>query len=463
MIKIFNQYVPGRKMILFGLESLFILVVLTVVSAIRMEKSAASFLMNNVSVFQLVLVIVTIQVSLYYFDLYDFRAFRSNIELMIRLLQSLGAATIVLAIIYFSFPGFMLGRGIFAGSLLFIAVSVVVWRSAYNHILKKRRLDQNILVVGSGPLAKNIAAEIIDRADTGFKVIGFISKSPERIGEKLVNPSIIGDQTQIVDIAVKNRVSRIVVAFEDRRAGFPLEQLLDCRMRGIAVEDGIEFYEHLTGKLKIENLRPSFLIFSGGFRKSRFTTVFKKVSDFVLAGAALTVLLPLIAAVSVWIKIDSSGPVFYRQERVGEGGKLFKLLKFRSMVNDAESCGPVWAKQDDPRVTRAGKWLRKLRLDEIPQMINVLRGEMAFVGPRPERLYFVETLRKVIPFYDQRFCVAPGITGWAQVKYRYGSTVEDAAEKLRYDLYYIKNMSLTFDVFIIFETLKIVLFGKGAR
>jgi sugar transferase (PEP-CTERM system associated) len=404
-----------------------------------------------------------VQLSLYYFDLYDLKVFRSNIELGIRLLQSLGVSSILLAALYYLFPFLIIGRGIFLISLGFVGAVIVAWRVIYNHILKTRHLDQKIMIIGSGSLAKNIAKEIVERVDTGFKVIGFITENPERVGEKLVNPSIIGDQTQILDIATKEKVDRIIVALEERRGRFPDVQLLECKMRGIVVEEGIEFYEHLTGRLQVESIRPSFLIFSDGFKKSKLTMWMKGVIEFTLSLIGLILLFPLIIIISILIKIDSHGPVFYRQERVGERGKIFKLLKFRSMVENAETHGPVWAEQDDKRMTRVGRWIRKSRFDEVPQLFNVLKGDVSFVGPRPERLYFVEQLRKEIPFYDQRLSVKPGVTGWAQIKYPYGASKEDAVEKLKYDLYYIKNLSPLFDLLIIFETIKVVLFRKGAR
>jgi sugar transferase (PEP-CTERM system associated) len=319
------------------------------------------------------------------------------------------------------------------------------------------------MIVGCGPLAKSIAGEIIEKVDTGFKVVGFISEDPGKTGEKLINPSILGDGSQILDIARREKVDRIIVALEERRGKFPDAQLLECKMKGIIVEDGIGFYERLTGKLQVESLRPSSLIFSEGFKKSKLTTWMKRVSGFSLSLIGLILLSPLILIISILIKMDSRGPVFYKQERVGEMGKIFKLLKFRSMVEGAEGNGPVWAGKKDDRITRIGQWIRKWRLDEIPQMVNVLKGDMSFVGPRPERAHFVEKLREEIPFYDQRFYVKPGITGLAQVRYQYGASKDDALEKLRYDLYYIKNLSSLFDLLIVFETIKVVLSGKGAR
>jgi sugar transferase (PEP-CTERM system associated) len=463
IIRIFDLYIPIRKIAFFFLESAFITVMVILGAYLRFLGGPISFYTYEYLILKALLITACVQLSLYYFDLYDLKVYRSNIELGIRLLQSLGVSSILLAALYYIFPFLIIGKGIFLISLGLMGVVIVLWRIIYNYILRTRQLDQKIMIVGSGPLAKNIASEILERMDTGFKIIGFIAESPGRVGEKLASPSIIGDQSQIFDIAAREKVDRIIVALEERRGKFPDAQLLECKMRGIVVEEGIEFYEHLTGRLQVESLRPSFLIFSDGFKKSELTMWVKRVSGFTLSLIGLIFLSPLILVISILIKIDSHGPVFYKQERVGKRGKIFKLLKFRSMVDNAETNGPVWAENDDKRITRVGRWIRKWRLDEVPQMFNVIKGDMSFVGPRPERPYFVEQLRKEIPFYDQRFSVKPGVTGWAQIKYRYGASKEDALEKLKYDLYYIKNLSPLIDLLIIFETIKVVLFGKGAR
>jgi sugar transferase (PEP-CTERM system associated) len=463
ILRIFDQYIPIRKIAFFFLESAFIMAMVILGTYLRFIGDPNSFVHYEWIFAKTLLIVGSVQLCLYYFDLYDLRVFRSNLELTVRLLQSLGVSSILLALLYYMFPKLIIGRGIFLISLGLMGMIIVLWRLFYNRLLRTRQLDQKIMIVGSGPLAKNIAREIIERIDTGFKVIGFITESPERVGEKLVNPSIIGEQSQILDIATREKVDRIIVALEERRGKFPESQLLECKMRGFAIEEGIEFYEHLTGRLQVESLRPSFLIFSGGFKKSKLTMLTRRIIEFVLSLIGLILLSPVILAVSVLIKIDSRGPVFYRQERAGQKGKTFELLKFRSMVENAETDGPVWAEKDDERITRVGRWIRRLRFDEIPQMINVLKGDMSFVGPRPERPYFIEQLRKEIPFYDQRLSVKPGVTGWAQIKYRYGASKEDALEKLKYDLYYIKHLSSLFDLIIIFKTIKVVVFGKGAR
>jgi sugar transferase (PEP-CTERM system associated) len=463
ILRILNKYIPVHKLIFFFLETIFFLGMVILGAYLRFLGDVSIFMTYEGLFLKAFLIVATVQLSLYYFDLYDLRIKRSNLELVFRLLQSLGISSIVLAVLYYMFPPLIIGRGIFLISLYFMSAVIILWRMIYNHILKTNQLDQKIMIIGTGPMAINIAREILGKDDTGFKIIGFITDNPKRIGEKLVNPSIVGDQSQIVDIATREKVARIIVALDERRGGFPEVQLLDCKMKGIAIEEDTEFYEHLTGKLKVESLRPSSLIFSDGFRKPKLTMWMKRFIGFNFSLIGLILLSPLILIISILIKIDSRGPVFYRQERAGEKGKIFKLLKFRSMVENAETNGPVWAEQDDNRVTRIGRWMRKWRFDEIPQMLNVLKGDMSFVGPRPERSFFVEQLRKEIPFYDQRFYVKPGITGWAQIKYRYGASKDDSLEKLKYDLYYIKNLSSLFDMIIIFETVKVVLFGKGAR
>lgn len=463
ILRIFDKYIPTRKIVFFFLESVFIMGMIILGAYLRFLGEPLNFYNYEWLILKGLLVVASVQLCLYYFDLYDLKVYRNNIELSIRLIQSLGASSIILAVLYYLFPFLLIGRGIFFISLVFMGAIIILWRMVYNRILKARHLDQKVIIVGTGPLATNIAREITEKIDTGFEVIGFISENPERIGERLVNPSIIGDQSQIYDIVMKEKVDRIIVALEERRGKFPEGQLLECKMKGIPIEEGVAFYEHLTGKLQVESLRPSFLIFSEGFKKSRFTMLTKRLSGFILSFIGLTLLSPFILIFSIFIKIDSSGPVFYKQERVGKDGKTFSLFKFRSMVDNAEANGPVWAEQNDQRITRVGRWMRVWRIDEIPQMFNVLKGDMSFVGPRPERPNFVEELRKQIPFYDQRHTVKPGITGWAQVKYRYGASREDAVEKLNYDLYYIKNMSALFDLLIVFETVKVVLFGKGAR
>jgi len=463
ILKIFNQYIPVRKLAFVTLESFFIIGMVfwgTFLSSLWSSPTSQEY---DVLLGKALVIALSAQLCLYYFDLYDLNIFKSNFELTIRLLQALGVSSIVLAILYYLFPDLIIGRGIFFISLWFIAGVMVSWRLLYNFLVKTKRLDQKIVILGCGLLAQNIARMVMEREDTGFRVIGFIAGDQTRIGDPLVNPSIIGSQKQLVDLVRKEKIDRIIVALDERRGKFPDAELLACKMRGIGIENGVQFYENLTGRLQVEDLTPSFLIFSDGFAKSKTSQGLKRITELLVSGIGLVLFSPFVLVIALLIKIDDRGVVFYKQERVGKKGKVFKLLKFRSMIENAEADGPVWSKENDTRITRIGRWIRKSRLDEIPQIINVLKGDMSFVGPRPERPSFVEKLGQVIPFYDLRSWVRPGITGWAQIKYPYGASEKDALEKLKYDLYYLKNWSFLFDLLILFETIKVVLFAKGGR
>ncbi|HEY6331895.1 MAG TPA: exopolysaccharide biosynthesis polyprenyl glycosylphosphotransferase, partial [Blastocatellia bacterium] len=284
------------------------------------------------------------------------------------------------------------------------------------------------------------------------------------LGKSLLNPKVIGLSDQLEEVVGASRADRVVIATADRRQKLPLVPLMTLGLRGdVAIEDSSSFYERLTGKVGTETLRPSWLIFSGKGDRDRFYRRIAGAVDLIVSSVILLLALPVMAIVALAIKLDSEGPVFYIQERVGRHNKTFKILKFRSMTVDAEKNGAVWAGESDPRVTRIGKILRTTRLDELPQLINVVREEMSLIGPRPERPVFVTELERQIPYYCQRHLVKPGITGWAQVRYRYGASLEDAREKLKYDLYYIRNQSPLLDALIVFETARIVLFGRGAR
>ncbi|PYQ42800.1 MAG: glycosyl transferase [Acidobacteria bacterium] len=307
---------------------------------------------------------------------------------------------------------------------------------------------------------------MLSRAPLGYNIVGFLGEHAAEVGRSIGSPSVIGTIDDLFWIVGSRGVTRIVVALEDRRGRLPIEDLLRCRVSGVQVEDAPSFYEKLTGKILLSDLRPSWLVFSPGFsRPRRLMRASKRVFEFVLALGLLAVTAPLLALLALAIRLDSRGAALYRQTRVGERGRTFNLYKLRTMRQDAEAgTGPVWAApQRDARVTRLGRVLRTLRLDELPQLLNVLRGEMSFVGPRPERPHFVEQLRKVIPYYDERHSARPGITGWAQVKFGYGSTIEDSERKLQFDLYYIKNMSLLLDLAILVDTLKVMVVGRGAR
>jgi sugar transferase (PEP-CTERM system associated) len=320
-----------------------------------------------------------------------------------------------------------------------------------------------LLILGTGKLAKELAQVLVTKRKYVYKVVGFLDRNPARIGESLVNPGIIGAYDQLFEIVESYRVHTIAVCLEDRRGEMPVETLLDFKAMGLQVVDGHSLYEQETGRMSIDAMKPSALIFSSGFHRRAVLMGLKRTIDFMASLLGLLFLTPLFALVAVLIKIDSPGPVFYKQTRVGLMGLPYTLWKFRSMCQGAEENGVQWAIQDDPRITRIGRWLRKWRIDELPQLINVIKGEMSLVGPRPERPDFVNDLRAAIPYYDLRHTIRPGISGWAQTRFRYGASLEDAHVKLQYDLYYIKNLSLALDCRILLKTIRVVLVGAGAR
>lgn len=464
MIRLLKQYYTIRGIILFTGETLLIFTSILLATIVRFV--GADYLITNFWILlpKIVLIIAVCQLVFHYTDFYDLQATACPLKLALRIIQSLGVASIILAFIYYCAPNMVVGRGIFLIGISFIAILTHGWRFLTCLLFQIKGFSQKILIVGSGNLARHVAQEVLARKDSAFEILGFVDKDPGKVGQTVLNPKIVGTYDQLCDIAERHIPATLVVAIDDRRNSFPLNELLTCKMQGITIEDYSTFLEKLTGKLMVENLNPSHLIFSDGFKKSKIMLAIRRLTEIFLSLAGLIILSPLILLVSIVIKIDSQGPVFFEQERVGENGRTFNIYKFRSMRSDAEShTGPIWAIENDPRITRVGRHIRKFRIDEIPQLWNVLKGDMSFIGPRPERLCFVEELTKMIPYYSQRHSVKPGITGWAQTKYPYGASVKDALEKLKYELYYIKNMSPFFDLFILFETVKIVLSGKGAR
>src|SRR5690348_4011352 len=323
--------------------------------------------------------------------------------------------------------------------------------------------QERVLVVGTAQSGINLVREFIVRPELNVKVVGFLDEKGENIGKSLVNPSIIGSVNQVSDIVKEEAVSQVILSLNERRGCTPVDQLLQLKFSGVRVEDVHSMFEEVTGKILLTNLEPSWLFLSAGFRKSRFLLTSKRCVDIVVSLLGIIIGLPLMGVIALAVWLETGSPVLFRQERVGLGQELFTILKFRSMSQTAEADGASWAQTDDPRITRVGRVLRKYRLDEMPQLFNVLRGEMSFVGPRPEQTKLCKMLEEMIPLYWRRHSVRPGITGWAQVKYQYGSTVEDAKRKLEYELYYIKNLSLKLDLAIILATFKVVLFGRGAK
>jgi len=401
---------------------------------------------------------------LYYADLYDLHTVTDRRELFVRALQALGAASLILAAIYFWFPGLIIGRGVFLLSAGLVVGVIIGWRVVFMWIARTASPRERLLIVGAGPASVELARELRDeRQDLGVEIVGFVDAAPVPADQTAPNPGVIGSIDEIPAIVRRASVDRVVVSLSDARGKLPMDRLLEMKLDGVRFDHLASVYEEYTGKIAVENLRPSWLIFSEGFRKRPWLMAAKRAVDVIVAAIGFVVSFPVMLLVALAIRLTSPGPALYRQQRVGLHGRPFTLHKFRTMRVDAEAqTGAVWAKEDDPRVTPVGRFLRRSRLDELPQFWNVLNGDMSLVGPRPERPEFVSGLTRQIPFYGQRHVVRPGLTGWAQVRYSYGASVEDAMQKLQYELYYIKNMSMALDLYVIAETVKTVLVRRGS-
>ena len=457
---LFSRYYSTRSLVFFAVEG--VLIFLSVIFVCWLFKGTSIFLIDLFdSLRQALVVTIAFQVSLYFFDLYDLSIISSLSEAVTRIVQAFGFGCIALALIYYIMPGLLIPSITFWAAFLLICLSVFLLRSLYFNILRKRLFAQVIVIIGTGQLASDIAREVEGRSDSGYKVLGFIGG-----GEPSFNPKgapVYHAIEDLHDFLFSEKISRIVVAPDDRRGHIPVHMLIQCKMRGIAIDQGVTFYERISGKILVERVDPSWIFFSDGFGFSRWRRMLKCIMDVSIAVPLFVVSLPVVLLSALIIKLESPGSVLYSQERVGERNRTFKLIKLRSMRQDAEADGPVWATEHDERVTRFGAIIRKTRIDELPQLWNVIRGEMSLVGPRPERPVFVDQLVKEIPYYNIRHATKPGITGWAQVYYHYGASREDALRKLEYDLYYLKNTSIPLDLFIIFKTIKTILFQEGSR
>ncbi len=477
MPRLREQIIPRRKLLLVLSETAIFTVILFVGTSYPplasqpfeihwLEKDFLRGLLSCLTI------AVLSQTCLSYNDLYDWKVSQNRHELPNRLLHSGGYSLVMLAILVFLFPSLFHFPGLADVNretfklILLLGLSYLTiygWRATFHWFFYKWNFGERVLILGTGSHALEIADLIQDHPMSGFEVAGLLSTgmdSPETASQH----EVLGNVDQMVEICRQKRSSRVVVALEERRGTYPTKILLDARMNGVMVEEREAMFERVAGKMAIASLRPSYLIFGGGFSKPPMTLASKRILDVCAAIVGLCLSLPLLILAALLIKLGSRGPIFFRQERMGQNGETFMIRKFRTMRMDAETkTGPVWASPDDPRITWIGRYLRLSRIDEIPQMFNVLTGHMSFVGPRPERPYFVEDLSEKIPFYPLRLSVKPGITGWAQVNLPYAASIEDTMEKLRFDLYYIKNMNILFDLNIMLRTGGVILFGKGAR
>jgi sugar transferase (PEP-CTERM system associated) len=393
----------------------------------------------------------------YYFDLYGPRRSSESWEIYFRLLLVLSVLSFVLAGLIYFFPELDIGPYVFLVGAAFLAVLLVLWRWAYEWIIGLPLFSESVYVLGCGPRARAVVELLRTSRDAGMKVVGW--KDEDITHGRLERFS--------ADLRTfcgpKPGIDRVIVAMQDRREAMPVRELLDLRLRGVIIENFSALLERLSGKLQLDGLNPSTIIFTEGFRMNATQQLFRRLLSFAVSFIALLICLPFLPLIILAVRLSSPGSILFSQTRVGQRGRLFTAYKFRTMRENAESQGAVWATKDDPRVTAIGKFMRSTRIDEIPQLWNVLRGEMAFVGPRPERPEFVQWLSKEIPFYDLRHMIRPGITGWAQVRYRYGASLEETKHKLEYDLYYIKHQSIGLDLLIMFETIKTIILRRGSQ
>ena len=463
MIRVFKHYIPFSLIVLSLSEFIIFVMSIELGASVRLSASSNSFsteLPYASLSFAVVMFLSMTSMGLYQHHLRDGRR-----GMFIRILIAFVMGFVAMALLFYLFPGIFLGRGVFGLTWIFAVIGVSITRVTYLKIVHREDLKRRILVVGVGQKAALIEEQLKRKTDRrGFVIVGYVPISPiydESI--KLNEKYLIKHDMTLFQLCEIHDVDEIVVAITDRRKGMPVEELLDCKMSGIDVIDLQTFFERQTGRILLELLQPSWLIFSDGFAHGTLRDIAKRSFDLIASSLLMLVTFPimLLAMLAIWL--EDRGPVFYKQIRVGQNWRLIQVIKFRSMRVDAEKAGAQFAQKNDSRITHVGKFIRKTRIDELPQLFNVFKGEMSFVGPRPERPEFVEQFSENIPFYAERHRVKPGITGWAQIRYPYGSDEKDTIEKVQYDLYYVKNYSLFLDLTILFQTAEVILWGKGAR
>ncbi len=457
MIRLFNVYYPVRTLVLMIGEALIIWTSFLLGAVYELRED--SYLVLNFEGGYLKILGVTVLVLLcsHWLDLYDTARLNTKGELYFRLLMVPGVLAFILAGVAYVRPNYLLGGGSSAVGLIILTVALFGWRLGFTWLVQLPILVERVYVLGTGERAQRVVQGLRQNPEIGVEIASWTGKMEGAVTLESV-------AAHLMEVVHKQKVHRVIVAMPDRRGTIPMQELLELRMKGVKIEEATSWLEKISGKIEVENLYPSWLVYGEGFRRSATFIAVRRVVSIIISLFGLILTLPLFPLIMLAIRLDSKGPVFYTQTRVGKAGRAFKVVKFRTMRQDAEAAnGPQWAGDHDPRVTRVGKFLRVSRLDEIPQLWCVLKGDMAFVGPRPERAEFIEWLSKEIPYYGVRHMVRPGLTGWAQVKYKYGSTVEDAREKLQYDLFYIKNASIGLDMLIMFQTVKTVLLRRGAQ
>ena len=457
MIRLFNVYYPTRTVVLLLCEALLVSGSFLLATACLAGPDTYIVLFYENGILKIAGITVLTLLLSYYFDLYEPQRISGRWEIYFRLLLVLSVLSFFLAALLYFFPEMSIGSNVPLVGTSILVIALVIWRSSYESIIGLSVFRERVYMLGSGERARAVVETLRARRDAGMEVVDGESKG-----------AFNGDLERFAaDLRAfcepKTRIDRVIVAMEDRRGSMPVRELLDLRLRGVVIEDTSELMERLLGRLPLDGLNPSTLIFTQGFNVRASHQLVGRLISIIVSFVGLVLCLPLIPFIVLAVRLSSPGPILFRQTRVGLRGRPFSLLKFRTMRQDAEANGAVWATKNDSRVTPLGKFMRRTRLDEIPQLWNVLRGEMGFVGPRPERPEFVQWLTREIPFYELRHIVRPGLTGWAQVRYQYGASLEETKRKLEYDLYYIKHVSLGLYLLIIFETIKTIVLGRGAQ
>jgi sugar transferase (PEP-CTERM system associated) len=460
------MFIPtARSIVLLAGETCLLLAAVVVGTFVQLGALAVPALADTGGALRVCLIVAVCQVCLHYADVYDLPRVQDFRELLVRLLVAVGATSLILALVYSWFPRWMIGPGVFFAAALLAISFVSSWRLTFRWLSSRVAPRERLLIVGTNPAAVELARELDDRRhELGVEIAAFASPGEEPTAQRVLGRTV-GALDDIPSMIERFGADRIVVSLTEARGRLPMDRLLDVRLKtGVTFDHLASVYEEYTGKIAVETLRPSWFIFSPGFRKSRPLLAAKRAIDVSLALAGFVLAAPFLLAAAALIRLTSPGGAIYRQDRVGLNGHVFTIYKLRTMRVDAEAAtGPAWSPMNDPRITPVGRLLRRIRLDEVPQLWNVLCGDMSFVGPRPERPGFVADLTTQIPFFCQRHVLKPGITGWAQIHHSYAASVEDAVEKLQYDLYYIKNLSLWLDLLILVETVKTVVRQRGAR
>jgi sugar transferase (PEP-CTERM system associated) len=457
MIRLFNVYYPTRTLVLLLCEALLVGGSFLAATAYLIGPDTYIALIYENGSMKIAAITVLALLLSYYFDLYEPQRISARWEIYFRLMLVLSVLCFLLGVVVYFFPDVYIGPHVLTFGISILAVVLVLWRRSYEWIIGLSAFRERVYVLGSGERARIVVEMLRTRHDVGMEVVEGEGKGDFNRGHEYFAADLRSFCQE------KPPIDRVIVAMEDRRGSMPVRELLDLRLRGVVIEDASFLMERLLGKLPLDGLNPSALIFTHGFNVKASQQIARRLVSIVVSFTGLLLCLPIIPFIILAVRLSSPGPILFRQTRVGLRGRPFSVIKFRTMRQDAEKNGAVWATKNDARVTSLGRFMRKTRLDEIPQLWNVLRGEMGFVGPRPERPEFVQWLNTEIPFYELRHIIRPGITGWAQVRFRYGASLEETKQKLEYDLYYVKHLSIGLDMLIMFETIKTIILRRGAQ